>query len=129
MAENIGFEPMIEVSLLMTTLYVATVGLEPTTFSLSGNCANLLRHAAIIKSYSITISPNSVQVKAFGKFVLVCALDSKSPARKRGIIFRNEPALLMPPICYLLATRMNNFVEPPGYDPGLLPYQGRSLTN
>lgn len=120
---------MIEVSLLMTTLYVATVGLEPTTFSLSGNCANLLRHAAIIKSYSITISPNSVQVKAFGKFVLVCALDSKSPARKRGI-FSGKPALLMPPICYLLATRMNNFiVEPPGHDPGLSPYQRDSLTS
>ena len=117
MAENIGFEPMIEVSLLMTTLYVATVGLEPTTFSLSGNCANLLRHAAIIKSYSITISPNSVQVKAFGKFVLVCALDSKSPTRKRGIYFRNEPALLMSPICCQPATRMNNFVGITGIEP------------
>ena len=30
MAENIGFEPMIEVSLLMTTLYVGKVGVEPT---------------------------------------------------------------------------------------------------
>ena len=72
MAENIGFEPMIEVSLLMTTLYVATVGLEPTTFSLSGNCANLLRHAAIIKFNKVLFHlALYIQAKAYGSSFLM----------------------------------------------------------
>ena len=74
MAENIGFEPMIEVSLLMTTLYVATVGLEPTTFSLSENCANLLRHAAIIKVIQLPSHPILFRLKPLGNLFLYAHL-------------------------------------------------------
>lgn len=70
---------------------VGKVGVEPTCDQLLFLLLIRERRYNPIKSYSITISPNSVQVKAFGKFVLICALDSKSPARKRGIISGMNP--------------------------------------
>ena len=54
--------------------------------AVSGRKPNLLADLPINKLFNYHLT-QFFQVKAYGKFVLVCALDSKLPTRERGIKF------------------------------------------
>jgi len=74
MAENIGFEPMIEVSLLMTTLYVGKVGVEPTCNQLLFLLLIRERRYNPIKVIQLPSHPILLRLKPLGNLFLYAHL-------------------------------------------------------